>query len=147
MMGKEYNPSYKHVNNHSSLTLENHGYSFEAMKYGERLRAARKKAGFTQKDLADRIKNVCTQENISKLERGDATGSEFTAQFAEACGVRAIWLAEEKGEMTDGLYIQDDRIKHGVMILEQLQAEYRLDDAINLLTSIAEFTRKKTDEK
>lgn len=82
------------------MTAYDRGYTFLGMKYGERLRFARQvHAKLTQEQLAEKIGHVCTQENISKLERGDATGSEFTAQFAEACGVRAIWLAEEKGEM------------------------------------------------
>lgn len=99
-MHTEYNQSSTSVNNYSSLTAYDPGYSFLTMKYGERLRLARHvHAKLTQEQLAEKIGHVCTQENISKLERGDATGSEFTAQFAEACGVRAIWLAEEKGEM------------------------------------------------
>lgn len=99
-MDSEYNHSSTSVNNYSSLTVYDRGYSFATMKYGERLRFARQThAKLTQEQLAEEIGNVCTQENISKLERGDATGSEFTAQFAEACGVRAIWLAEEKGPM------------------------------------------------
>lgn len=99
-MHSGYNQSSTLVNNYSSLTAYDHGYSFLTMKYGERLRLARQvHAKLTQEQLAEKIGHVCTQENISKLERGDATGSEFTAQFAEACGVRAIWLAEENGVM------------------------------------------------
>lgn len=81
------------------------------MKYGERLRLAREHAGLTQQELAEKTGNVTSQMNVSKLERGDATGSQFTAQFADACGVRAMWLAEEQGDMVDGLYVDDPQLK------------------------------------
>lgn len=69
------------------------------MKYGERLRTAREKVGLTQQQLAEKIHGITSQMNISKLERGDATGSQFTAQFAHACQVSALWLATGEGEM------------------------------------------------
>lgn len=78
------------------------------MKYGERLQKARLHADLTQAQLAERIHHACTQVNISKLERGNASGSEFTAQFANACGVSAMWLAEEVGEMIPGGYTTTD---------------------------------------
>lgn len=81
------------------------------MKYGERLRAARKYAGLTQAGLAERLRNAITQQGVQYLEGSDATGSEFTAQFADACGVRAMWLAEEQGDMVDGLYVDDPQLK------------------------------------
>lgn len=69
------------------------------MKYGTRLATARKLARLTQAGLAAKIDHACTQENISKLERGNATGSEFTTLFARACGVSHIWLATGEGQM------------------------------------------------
>ncbi len=69
------------------------------MKYGERLRAARQYANLSQADLVARIGNACSQENISKLERGNASGSERTALFARACGVDHIWLSIGEGDM------------------------------------------------
>lgn len=69
------------------------------MNYGERLKKARGHAGLTQAGLADAIGNACSQENISKLERGNATGSEYTALFASACGVNHFWLATGKEAM------------------------------------------------
>lgn len=143
-MHSAYNYSSTHVNNYSSLTAYKRGYRFSAMRYGERLRTARTYAKLTQQQLADRIKNVCTQENISKLERSDATGSEFTAQFAEACGVRAMWLAEEQGDMVDGLYVHDERIKHLVQVCQEL-ADYdvqRLVQAGDALKELSSKTKK-----
>lgn len=114
------------------------------MRYGERLRTARTHAKLTQQQLADKINNVCTQENISKLERSDATGSEFTAQFAEACGVGSMWLAAEQGDMVDGLYVHDERIKHLVQVCQDL-ADYdvqRLVQAGDALKELSTKTKK-----
>lgn len=144
LMRSAYNSSSTHVNNYSSLTAYRRVYRFSAMRYGERLRTARTHAKLTQQQLADRINNVCTQENISKLERSDATGSEFTAQFAEACGIRAMWLAEEQGEMVDGIYVHDERIKHLVQVCQEL-ADYdvqRLVQAGDALKELSSKTKK-----
>lgn len=73
-------------------------YSLGGMLYGERLKAARKFACLTQKELAER--SGVTQPTISQLETSEADGSMFTAQFADACKVSALWLATERGEMT-----------------------------------------------
>lgn len=143
-MNTEYNQGSMVVNNYSSLTVYDRGYSFPGMKYGKRLRTARNHADLTQQQLADKIQNVCTQENISKLERSDATGSEFTAQFAEACGVRAMWLAEEQGDMVDGLYVHDERIKHLVHVCQEL-ADYdvqRLVQAGDALKELSANSKK-----
>lgn len=59
---------------------------------------ARERAKLTQAGLAEKIGHACTQENISKLERGNASGSEFTSLFAAACGIDDIWLATGEGE-------------------------------------------------
>lgn len=65
------------------------------MKYGERLKYIRELAQLSQTALAEAAGT--SQANVSKLEIGEATGSEFTAQFADACGVDPMWLAAEKG--------------------------------------------------
>jgi transcriptional regulator with XRE-family HTH domain len=144
-------PSYKltciSVNKLACLFLNQPTCNVRNMKYGERLKSSRELAKLTQVALAEKIGSGITQAGISYLEKGDATGSEFTVQFAVACGVRPEWLAEEKGEMIDGIYIEDVRIKNAVLILEQLKAEYRLDDALDVLNSITKLTRKASQEK
>lgn len=118
----------------------------DPMRYGERLKKAMKHANLKQHELAANA--GIKQPSLSHLINDPkVTGSEFTVQLAIACGVRPEWLAMEQGEMTDGLYIYDERIKHGVAILEQLKAEYRLDDAIELLNTAVKFTNKKDAEK
>lgn len=114
------------------------------MKFSERLRLARETAKLTQEQLA--VKSGVKQGTISKIERGDAESSTFTVQLAMACRVRPEWLAMEDGEMVDGLYVDDERIKRGVMILEQLKAEYRLDDALEALNLVIKLTHKKTGQ-
>jgi transcriptional regulator with XRE-family HTH domain len=67
------------------------------MRYGERLKMARQRAGMTQLDLVKAIEYRCKQSNISKLERTAAAGSEWTVQFAKALGVDPHWLATGQG--------------------------------------------------
>lgn len=67
-----------------------------ATEYGNRLKAARKHAGFTQERLRD-ITGV-PQSTISSAER-DGHGSAETPVYAKACGVSAMWLATGEGEM------------------------------------------------
>ena len=69
------------------------------MKYGERLKLARLCAGLTQGELAGAV--GLRRASIAYLETGDAGGSEYTAQFAHVCGVRAMWLAVEHGGMSE----------------------------------------------
>jgi transcriptional regulator with XRE-family HTH domain len=58
--------------------------------YGQRLRDAREAAGLTQSQLAKAAD--LTQATIGELER-KGMGSRHTAKLADACGVRAEWLA------------------------------------------------------
>jgi len=107
------------------------------MKYGERLKIAREHASLSQAELAYKS-GVGTQENISKLERTDATGSVFTVQYARACGVSPDWLALEQGEMIDGLFVHDPRIKSAVLLLQQMP-DYAIDQAVKNVASISEL--------
>lgn len=65
----------------------------------ERLRFARKSAGLSQVALAK--KAGVAQSTISGLETGEQTATTYLPQIAAALGVRALWLAEEKGPMRD----------------------------------------------
>lgn len=68
------------------------------MEYSDRIRAARKHARLTQSELAKAV--GITQVSVSDLERGKSVSSSYNASIAEACGVSAIWLEREEGEMT-----------------------------------------------
>lgn len=136
-MGELYKRTCIGVNKQPCLLRNNSACILHGMKYGERLKAARKYAGITQAELAERIDNVVTQAGISYLENSEATGSEFTAQFSEACGVRPMWLASEKGEMTDGLYVQDPKAKAVLMAMQQMP-EYKKDMLVAASNTLAE---------
>lgn len=69
------------------------------MKYGERLKKARKAAGLTQDGLS-KLSRV-PQGTISKIERGDQDSSTYDTVLADTLGVSAIWLTSEKGKMSD----------------------------------------------
>lgn len=130
LMHTEYNHSSLPVKNFGSLIIYKGGCISTTMRYGERLRLAREHANLTQKELSERINTACTQENISKLERSmTASGSEYTVQFAQACGVRPMWLAEEQGDMVDGYVVEDQRLVHLVKVCEALPS-YAVDQLV-----------------
>jgi transcriptional regulator with XRE-family HTH domain len=127
-MDANYKLSFLKVNDPSCLTIKTEVLTVGRMKYGERLLLAREVKQWTQAKLAEEIKNVCTQANISKLERSNATGSEFTVHFANALGVSATWLATEEGEMLDdSLRVEDKRIKAIALTLMQMKSPYLVD--------------------
>ncbi|TKD40615.1 LexA family transcriptional regulator [Azotobacter chroococcum] len=70
------------------------------MNLSQRMKAARKHAGLTQKQLAEAAS--VEQPLISQLETGKTLKSAHIAQLAKACGVSAIWLASGEGEMLPG---------------------------------------------
>lgn len=112
--------------------------AFNPMKYGERLRAARAHAGLTQPALANKV--GMSQPNISNLENGEATGSEYTVQLAVACGVRPEWLAMEQGEMVDGLYVNDQKAKVVLMAMQKME-EYQKDMIVAASNTLAEQSK------
>lgn len=115
------------------------------MKYGERLKTARQHAGLTQAGLADKA-GVGTQESVSKLERTDASGSEFTVQYAVACGVNPIWLATGEGEMVVSMYVSDERLKRAMVLMEEMPT-YAVDQAIKSIASIKELVDRSREDR
>lgn len=63
----------------------------------DRLKLARKRAGLSQRDLADRC--GLSQPAISELERGKSGSTSYAAQLAAVLGVSALWLASGEGAM------------------------------------------------
>ncbi|MBF0146111.1 MAG: helix-turn-helix domain-containing protein [Magnetococcales bacterium] len=63
----------------------------------ERIKQARKHAGLTQKELADKV--GISQTAIHKLEGGGSRSSRKTISIALTCGVDPIWLDTGRGEM------------------------------------------------
>lgn len=114
----------------------------QTMKYGERLKTARKHAGLSQAELAEIV--GVSQPGISQLEGSNTSGSEFTVQFAKACNVRAEWLALEDGPMISEY--GDHRIAHVVKVMEALPELFR-DEAMREVDSLAQLAGKVTAKK
>lgn len=108
------------------------------MKFSERLKKARKHAKLSQEELANAI--GVTQGLISKIERGDQEESAYVVKIARACGVRPEWLDDGSGEMTDGLYVESEKIKKAVLLMQDLP-DYALDEAIKSLDTVAKLTK------
>jgi transcriptional regulator with XRE-family HTH domain len=62
----------------------------ENLTFAARLKLARKNAGLSQSQLAEKV--GIGQSSISHIESGKSIGSTFTARIAEACGVSPEWL-------------------------------------------------------
>lgn len=142
-MIQEYQLTCNNVNKSLCLIKYKLSCNLISMKYGERIKVARKFAKLTQPQLAEKLNGLLGQQGISYLENSDATGSEFTVHIAIACGVRPEWLAMEEGEMTDGLYVSDERLKHALLIMQALP-DYAVDKAIKEIDSLAEFVQHAT---
>jgi len=111
-----------------------------SMNLGERIAKAREHAQLNQRELSEKLNGLMTQQNISLLERGITKGTEYLVQIAMVCGVRPEWLAVEHGEMTDGLYVEDTRIKQAVILMQELP-DYALDEAIKGLNSVSKLSK------
>lgn len=111
------------------------------MTLAERIQKARNHAGLKQGQLAERA--GISQQAVSRLETGEQKTTTDIVQIAVACGVRPEWLAMEEGEMVDGLYIHDERLKHALLIMQQMP-EYAVDDAIKELAQMAQLIQKAT---
>lgn len=65
-------------------------------EFGQRIKAARKKAKLTQDKLASLI--GISQGTLSEMEN-EGHSSTYTVQIAQACGVDPTWLATGAGQM------------------------------------------------
>lgn len=146
LMGHQYKPIYNFVNKEPCLFFYNQACSVPRMKYGQRLKAARRHAKLSQEQLAEKIGNVTSQANISYLENSDATGSEYTVQFADACGVRPMWLAEEQGDMVDGYYVERAQLVHLLKVAEPLP-DYAVDQLVRHGHEIAELLARAAQKQ
>jgi transcriptional regulator with XRE-family HTH domain len=70
------------------------------MTIGTRVRAARKKRGMTQKQLAD--KSGISQSTLSALETGDSSGSYNLVAIASALGEDPVYLETGRTDAAEG---------------------------------------------
>lgn len=108
------------------------------MRYGERLRTARKARELTQAALAE-LSGV-SQSLISQLENSlTATGSEYTNRLARAMGISPDWLADEIGEMIPRLYQTTDPKIIAVARCMEPMPEYGKDAAVKDVAEVAQL--------
>lgn len=67
----------------------------------DRLKQARKRAGLTQSELAERA--GIKQSSVSEIERGLSRSSAHLIKLAQACNVDPVWLAEGSPEQREKL--------------------------------------------
>ena len=108
------------------------------MKFSERVKKARLHAQLSQEELALAV--GLTQGLISKIERGDQEETASVVKIARACGVRPEWLDDGSGEMTDGLYVESEKIKAAVLLMQDLP-DYALDEAIKGIASVSKLSK------
>lgn len=134
------------VNSCLYLTGNNPVYNVDSMKYGDRLKQARKHAELNQEQLADLV--GIKQPSISYLEDPDnnAEGSEHTARFARICKVSVDWLSDEIGEMKPLIYqTSDQKIIAALKLMEQMP-DYGIDAAIKSLAETEELISRARDD-
>lgn len=86
------------------------------MNLSERVKQARKHAGLTQKELADKV--GIAQTAVSQLESGKTQRSSYLVSIAKTCGVSSAWLAEGSGPMVSDPALMAALIKSGDISLE-----------------------------
>jgi transcriptional regulator with XRE-family HTH domain len=129
------------VNRHLCLPDHRAGYNFDPMNYGERLKAAREYAVLDQYALAEKV--GIKQPSISYLESSPkAEGSQYTVQFARACGVSPDWLADEIGEMIPTTYQTTDPKIIAVARVMEPMPEYAKDAAVKDVAEVAELVSR-----
>lgn len=71
------------------------------MELKDRFKAARRYAGLSQKQLAER--SGLTQASLSYIETGSSKKTTCIPQVADICRVSAVWLSDGKGSIVDGI--------------------------------------------
>lgn len=114
------------------------------MEMRQRLKLARKHAGLTQVELAERLKGIITQQSLSQLETGEVAGSAYIVQIAQACSVSPVWLATGEGEMLEqqNTYLSPEMQAH-LKVLQELP-EYARTEVIRDAIKTAELVTKAT---
>jgi transcriptional regulator with XRE-family HTH domain len=106
------------------------------MTIGKRLKLARTRAGLAQAQLADALKGLMTQQNISLLESETTTGTEYIVQLAIACNVLPRWLAIGESEIvTEDMFYNNSPEAQLFKAMQNMDAatKYQLVKIGNLL--------------
>lgn len=78
------------------MQAERDTYKLPAMELKDRLKQARKNAGLSQVELAEKV--GIKQSSISEIERGLTRTSGYLIQIAKALDVDPLWLSQGVGE-------------------------------------------------
>lgn len=114
------------------------GINLAGMNLGERVRKAREMRGYSQEELGELA--GCGQGVVSKIERGDQNTTAYIVKLATALKVRPEWLDDGSGEMEDGLYVESEKIKRAVLLMQDLP-DYALDEAIKSIDSVSKLAQ------
>jgi len=137
-MEPNISPLFLYVNKSAVLTANYLANKFAVMRYGERLRTARKARGLKQAALSEA--SGVSQSLISQLETSlTATGSEYTNRLARALEISADWLADEIGEMVPMYYHTTDPKIIAVAKIMEPMPEYGKDAAVKDVAEVAEL--------
>lgn len=119
------------------------------MKYGERLKLVRERAGLTQNELAALTYGSVKQGTISKIERGDQERSTFDIELAVVLDVHPKWLKDEDPRYAP-LWFKDGQINeepppYDIKNIEtephQVAQTPKEVMALTLIRSMADFQR------
>lgn len=88
------------------LQLERLAYKLAGMELKDRLKQARKNAGLTQVELAERA--GIKQASVSEIERGLTRTSGHVIKLAQVCGVDPVWLSDGTGSPEGKYSSQND---------------------------------------
>jgi transcriptional regulator with XRE-family HTH domain len=88
---------------------------------GKRLKAARKEAGFTQAELAEKV--GCRQQLISQIERGGVDHTTYYREFASVLKVDPAWLVTGKGSPKPNATQKTDEFSALADLLTQSQRD------------------------
>lgn len=111
------------------------------MELADRIKAARDYANLTQLQLAEKLKGLMTQQNISLLERGISKGTEYIVQIAMACNVSPEWLATGVGSMEKNTYELPPVLREHIKVMEQLP-DYAQTEVIQTAIKTVELIHK-----
>lgn len=123
------------VNMQCSLGLYTHG-----MSIGARFRQLRQSNQLTQ----DAIGSLCevSKGMVSQWESDDGIpSSERIMLLRKRLHFSVDWLLTGEGEMVDGLYVQDEKLKRALQLLQELP-DYAVDQAVKDIASITELVKK-----
>lgn len=86
-----------------------------------------------------------SQQTISNIESGIQDKSTDVVQLAVGCGVRPEWLGLGTGEMVDGLYVEDEKIKKAVLLMQEMP-DYAVDEALKSIDSMSKLSQIATQQ-